>query len=55
MRVHLYSNYFTQNKALKMNSTAINIYIVYELNPVSSTRNTDYTIQNALFGAMKIT
>ena len=55
MRVHLYGNYFTQNKALKRNSGAINIYIVYELSPISSTRNTDYTIQNALFGAMKIT
>ena len=55
MRVHLYDNYFTQNKALKRNSSALNIYIAYELNPISSTRNTDYTIQNALFGAMKIT
>ena len=27
----------------------------FRLNPISSTRNTDYTIQNALFGAMKIT
>ena len=55
MRVHLNGNYFTQNKALKRNSSAIDIYIVYKLNPISSTRNTDYTIQNALFGAMKIT
>ena len=54
MCVHLYGNYFTQNKALKKNSSAINIYIVDELNPIRSTRNTDYTIQNALFGAMKI-
>ena len=46
--------YFTQSKALKLNNT-VNIYIVYRLNPISSTRNTDYTIQNALFGAMKIT
>ena len=55
MRVHLNGNYFTQNKALKRNSSAINIYIVYKLNPISSVGNTDYTIQNALFGAMKIT
>ena len=55
MRVHLNGNYFTQNKALKRNSSAINIYIVYKLSPISSTRNTDYTIQNVLFGAMKIT
>ena len=39
---------------LKLNNT-VNIYIVYRLNPISSTRNTDYTIQNALFGAMKVT
>ena len=55
MRVHLNGNYFSQNKVLKRNGSAINIYIVYKLNPISSTRNTDYTIQNALFGAMKIT
>ena len=35
-------------------NNAINIYVVYKLDPVSSTRNTDYTIQNGLFGAMKI-
>ena len=33
----------------------INIYVVYNLDPISSTRNTDYTIQKALFGVMKIT
>ena len=36
-------------------NNVINIYVVYKLDPISSTRNTDYTIQNALFGAMKIT
>ena len=46
--------YFIQSKALKLNDT-VNIYIAYRLNLISSTRNTDYTIQNALFGAMKIT
>ena len=49
--VRLNGCYFIQSKALKLN----NIYIVYRLNPISSTRNTDYTIRNALFGAMKIT
>ena len=44
---------FIQSKALKLNNT-VNVYIVYILNPISSTRNTNYTIQNALFGAMKI-
>ena len=55
MNVNLHGHYFTQNKALKISGSAINIYIVYKLNPISSTRNTDYIIQNALFGAMKIT
>ena len=55
MKVNLHRNYFTQNKVLKVSGPAVNIYIVYKLNPISSTRNTDYTIQNALFGAMKIT
>ena len=54
LRVRSNGFYFIQSKALKLNNT-VNIYIVYRLNPISSTRNTDYTIQNALFGAMKIT
>ena len=33
----------------------INIYIVYKLDPLASTRDKSYTIQNALFGAMQIT
>ena len=54
LRVRSNGCYFIQSKALKLNNT-VNIYIVYRLNPISSTRNTGYTIQNALFGAMKIT
>ena len=44
MKVNLHGNYFTQNKLLKISGSAINIYIVYKLSPISSTRNTDYTI-----------
>ena len=56
MNVYLSGNHFQQNAASIPNSNnVINIYIVYKLTPISSTRNTDYTIQNALFGAMKIT
>ena len=33
----------------------INIYIVYKLDPLASTKDKSYTIQNALFGAMQIT
>ena len=54
MRVRSNGCYFIQSKALKLNNT-VNIYIVYRLNTISSTRNTDYTIQNTLFCAMKIT
>ena len=54
LRVRSNGCYFIQSKTLKLNNT-VNIYIVYRLYPISSTKNTDYTIQNALFGAMKIT
>ena len=53
LRVRSNGCYFIQSKALKLNNT-VNIYIIYRLNPISSTRNTDYTIQNALFGALII-
>ena len=55
MTVSLDGNYFVQNTILSISGSAINIYIVYKLDPISSTTNTDYTIQNALFGAVKIT
>ena len=47
-------SYFEQDPITILNNV-INIYVVYKLDPISSTRNTDYTIQNALFGAIKIT
>ena len=47
-------NYFKQDP-ITISDNVINIYCVYQLDPISSTRNTDYTIQNALFGDMKIT
>ena len=56
--VLLQGNYFQQNDNIIIpnnNKNVINIYVIYKLDPISSTRNTDYTIQNALFGAMKIT
>ena len=56
MHVYLQGNHFQQNNIIILNNNnVINIYIVYKLDSISSTRNTDYTIQNALFGAMKIT
>ena len=54
--VYLQGSHFQQNDVIVTNNNnVINIYIVYKLDPISSTRNTDYTIENALFGAMKIT
>ena len=56
MHVYLQGNHFQQNNVIiPNNNNVINIYVVYKLHPLSSTRNTGYTIQNALFGAMKIT
>ena len=55
MNVYLSGNHFQQNVAGIPNYNVSSIYIVYKLTPISSTRNTDYTIQNALFGAMKVT
>ena len=37
------------------NDHVINIYCVYQLDPISSSRDTTYTTQNALFGAVQIT
>ena len=54
MNLKFNGNYFEQTK-VTLPSNVVNIYIVYKLDPISSTRNTDYTIQNALFGAVKIT
>ena len=56
MHVHLSGNHFQQNKVIiPNNNNIINIYCVYQLDPIASTRDTSYTIQNSLFGAMKIT
>ena len=56
MNVNFSGNYFVQNKVLHPNTNNIvNIYIVYKLDLISFSRNTDYTIQNALFGVIKIT
>ena len=56
MHVHLRGNNFQQNKVIiPNNNNAINIYCVYELDSIASSRDTSFTIQNALFGAMQIT
>ena len=59
--VYLKSNHFQQNNVLTsgndhvINTNVVNIYIVYKLDPLASTRDKSFTIQNALFGAMQIT
>ena len=56
MNVKLTSNYFVQTKVIIPNSdNIVNIYVVYMLDPIASTRNTDFTIQNALVGAVNVT
>ena len=59
--VYLSGNHFQQNNRIittinkVISIPFVNIYVVYKLDPISSTRNTDYAIQNALFGTLKIT
>ena len=56
MNVYFSGNHFQQNKVIiPNNNNVINIYCVYKMDPIASTRDTSYTIQNALFGAIQIT
>ena len=56
MSVKFNGNYFVQNKVPHSNNNnVVNIYIVYNLDTITNARNTDYTIQNAFFGPLKIT
>ena len=56
MSVRLEGAYFEQMRLLRPNNdNIVNIYIVYLIDPISSSRNTDYTVQNALFSGVKIT
>ena len=56
MSVRLEGAYFKQMRLLRPNNDNIaNIYIVYLIDPISNSRNTDHTVQNSLFGGVKIT
>ena len=56
MHVYLSGNHFQQNVAgIPNNDNVINIYCVYKLDPIASTRDTSFTLQDVLFGAMQIT
>ena len=55
MYVYLKGSHFQQNNVLTTNNDhVVNIYIVYRLDPITS-KDTTFTIQNTLFGAMQIT
>ena len=57
-RTHVYlsGNYFQQNISnIPNKDNVINIYCVYQIESIASSRDTTFTIQNALFGAMQIT
>ena len=59
--VYLQGNHFQQNNVLTsnndhvLNKNEVISYIVYKLDPLASTRDKIFTIQNVLFGAMQIT
>ena len=59
MYFYLKGSHFQQNNILTsnnvINTNVINIYCVYKLDPIASSRDKSFTIQNALFGAMQIT
>ena len=56
MHVYLNGNHFQQNKVIiPNNNNVINIYCVYQIEPISSSRDDTFAVQNALFGAMQIT
>ena len=56
MSVRLEGAYFKQMRLLRPNNdNIVNIYIVYLIDPICNSRNTDYTVQYALLGGVKIT
>ena len=55
MNVKFSGNYAKENKSVYPVKSVVNIYIVYSLDPISNTRNTDFTAQDCLFRAVKLT
>ena len=59
--VYLQGSHFQQHNVLNLNNdhvldkNVVNIYIVYKLDPLASTRDKSFTIQNSLSGATQIT
>ena len=55
MNVKFNGGYYKQNKLIKPNNNnVINVYIVYSLDTISNTRDNTFTVQNALFGGIKL-
>ena len=53
--VYLSGNHFEQNKVIiPNNNNVINMYCIYEVQPVTASRDDTFTIRNALFRAMEI-
>ena len=48
-------NVLTSNNDYLLDKIWLIFYIFYKLDPLASTRDKSYTMQNALFGAMQIT
>ena len=57
MHVYLDGNHFQQNKVIipNNNNNVVNIYCVYQIELISSSRDDTFTVQTSLFGAMQIT
>ena len=56
MSVRLGGAYFKRMRLLRpKNDNIVNIYILYLIDSIRNSKNTDYTVQNALFGGVKIT
>ena len=53
--IYLRGNHFQQNMQNDTNNVSINICCVYKLDPISTSRDNAFTVQNALFGSMQIT
>ena len=51
----LFSGNYFQQDIIAIPNNVINIYCVYELDPIDFSRNNEFAIQNALFGAIEIT
>ena len=56
MHVSLSGNHFQQNEVIiSNNDNVINIYCIYKIDPIASTRDDTFAVQDALFGAIEIT